>query len=782
MNAPPHSALGVQGVVGGTPATPSASGGSAVKQPTCPHCGSGSIETDAARGDAVCTDCGAVLETSLIVSDIQFEENAHGGSNAIGQFVSADQKGGGGLGLSALGGRGHISGVGRESREITLRNARNKIRALGQQLALRQDRIEMAFNFFRMALSRNLTRGRKSTHVIAACVYITCRTEGTSHMLIDFSDILQIDVYELGRTYLKLSQELCINIPAMDPCLYVMRFAHKLEFGDKTHEVSMTALRLVSRMKKDWIHFGRRPSGLCGAALLIAARLHTYNRTVGDVIKVVKVHESTLRKRLNEFGETPASQLTLDEFMNIDLDAMTEEQDPPSYKAARKRDRERLQQLEAEDGDLDEQITELERIIERELAEKRARLGGPYARLARATSPTPSNQSDTLDDEERDAEQFITEQTLGSISEIVNPEASSDSALMPPPPGSYGKCRPIESPGLGLKDTIQEYLMPSPSSSTHSSYSSMNSAKKEEALHGEADVEEELDLDGIDEDEIDSYIMSEHEIKFKTEMWLKVNAEYLKEKAEKEERERKEEEEALKEGREIKKKKKTPKKPKVNMGGNQTALEAIEKIVQEKKISTKINYEVLRSLNMSYTPMKPGGDGEADDEEDATESAHPSTPTSSSLKTTPKSASDQHPNTKSRDSNSLFGQSPITTPAAISQVLYSSGADEPPKSSGSASRKRNADDSKSSLSRTKSSKKLKPEKSKALEPEPIVETGPVEPVPLPEDEEEEFHEEEEEEEDLEPEDQILSAAELLSKHRGDDGQPDEYYGEEEDYY
>lgn len=66
-------------------------------------------------------------------------------------------------------------------------------------------------------------------------------------MLIDFSDILQIDVYELGRTYLKLAQELCINIPAMDPCLYVLRFAHKLEFHDKTHEVSMTALRLVAR-------------------------------------------------------------------------------------------------------------------------------------------------------------------------------------------------------------------------------------------------------------------------------------------------------------------------------------------------------------------------------------------------------------------------------------------------------------------------------------------------------------------------------------------------------
>lgn len=53
-------------------------------------------------------------------------------------------------------------------------------------------------------------------------------------------------------------------LPA-DPCLYIHRFAHKLELGDKTHEVSMTALRLVARMKRDWIHHGRRPAGLCGA-------------------------------------------------------------------------------------------------------------------------------------------------------------------------------------------------------------------------------------------------------------------------------------------------------------------------------------------------------------------------------------------------------------------------------------------------------------------------------------------------------------------------------------
>ena len=125
-------------------------------------------------------------------------------------------KSGGGLFNTGGGGRGlgHFqTGLIRESREITLRNARRKIEALAQQLSLRRDRIDMAFHFFKLALNKHLTRGRKSTHVIAACVYITCRTESTPHMLIDFSDILQIDVYELGRTYLRLSQALCINIP-----------------------------------------------------------------------------------------------------------------------------------------------------------------------------------------------------------------------------------------------------------------------------------------------------------------------------------------------------------------------------------------------------------------------------------------------------------------------------------------------------------------------------------------------------------------------------------------
>ncbi len=60
----------------------------------------------------------------------------------------------------------------------------------------------------------------------------------------------------------------------MDPSLYIHRFADRLGFGRAMHAVANTALRLVASMKRDWIQTGRRPSGICGASLYIAAHIH----------------------------------------------------------------------------------------------------------------------------------------------------------------------------------------------------------------------------------------------------------------------------------------------------------------------------------------------------------------------------------------------------------------------------------------------------------------------------------------------------------------------------
>jgi transcription factor IIIB subunit 2 len=50
-------------------------------------------------------------------------------------------------------------------------------------------------------------------------------------------------------------------------------------------------------MNRDWMATGRRPSGLCGAALLVSARMYEFERSLDDIVKVVKIGKTTLRKR-----------------------------------------------------------------------------------------------------------------------------------------------------------------------------------------------------------------------------------------------------------------------------------------------------------------------------------------------------------------------------------------------------------------------------------------------------------------------------------------------------
>lgn len=282
----------------------------------CNNCGSNDVEDDSDIGQMICTHCGTVLANNLDCA-VEFI-----GARPNGQFLWTNTPG---LADDML---NRIS-------EKTFRIGRQAIIHLGNQLNLNSRCIDMAINFFKMAATNNLTRRRERTHIYASCVYMSCRIEGTNHMLNDISDVLQISSSELGNSYLELRKLLSINVPLTDPCIFVMRFANKMEFGDKTHQVTMTAQRIVQRMKKDYIHTGRKLAGYCGAALIIAARVHGFNREMTDIVRIVNIQDSTLRKRLAEFGDTPSSKLTLDEFMNVDLES---EEDPPAFKRSCKRD------------------------------------------------------------------------------------------------------------------------------------------------------------------------------------------------------------------------------------------------------------------------------------------------------------------------------------------------------------------------------------------------------------------------------------------------------------
>ncbi|XP_060068926.1 transcription factor IIIB 90 kDa subunit-like [Ylistrum balloti] len=542
----------------------------------CSHCGCTDIDKDPARGDAVCTNCGSVLEDQIIVSEVQFEEHASGGSSVIGQFVSSDGMKAHSLGIS------FPRGMKRESRTVTFENGRRRIQQLGAQLKLNQHCIDTAFNFYKMAVVKQLTRGRKTAHVTAACLYLVCRTEGTPHMLLDFSDQLQINVYSLGKTYLQLSRELCLNIPAIDPCLYIQRFAHKLEFEDKTHDVSMIALRLVQRMKRDWMHTGRRPSGLCGAALLVAARMSNFNRSVKDIIKVVKVCDTTIRKRLAEFQDTPSSQLTIEEFQNIDLEA---EHDPPSFTEGKKRALQAKLNAQLEEknklNELTCEVSEIQEEIEKSLQPPKPR--GIWAAYSKPSTPSPLSLSGT--DEIEKVEKFleketlagcVDEQSLSFVGGSSNTSSESSAAIASSsscPTGPTGK-------DLGISEVVKECL-----------------TNDETPVDAADSTTGELDLAGIDDHELDMMLLSEDEVKIKTDIWMKENGEFLQAQKEKQERIAREKE-LEEQNPEKKKKKKYQKRKPLHTTPAASGEEAIVRLIQEKKISTKINYDVLNDLKV----------------------------------------------------------------------------------------------------------------------------------------------------------------------------------------
>ena len=108
-------------------------------------------------------------------------------------------------------------------------------------------------------------------------------------MLIDFSDALQVNVYTLGTCFLKFRRLLGLKLEIIDPVPYIDRFAAHMELDEKSNAVSSNALRLVGRMKRDWIVAVRRPAGICAAALLIAARAHGFSKHHQDVTRILRV-------------------------------------------------------------------------------------------------------------------------------------------------------------------------------------------------------------------------------------------------------------------------------------------------------------------------------------------------------------------------------------------------------------------------------------------------------------------------------------------------------------
>ena len=116
-------------------------------------------------------------------------------------------------------------------------------------------------------------------------------------------------------------------------------------------KVANDAVRIVQRMARDWMTPGRRPAGICGAALIVAARMSNFRRTPREMMYVVKVNPNTILKRLEEFKGVESASLTIEDFRTMWLET---DADPPSYaqnQGDTKQGKRRRRRKEVEFGD-----------------------------------------------------------------------------------------------------------------------------------------------------------------------------------------------------------------------------------------------------------------------------------------------------------------------------------------------------------------------------------------------------------------------------------------------
>lgn len=281
--------------------------------------------------DGTCQTCGRVADESNIVSEITFGETSGGAAVVQGSYLAADQGG-----VRVAGGpsfRRVAGSSASEARERTMREAKVMMQQYCHRLNINPGLADDGFRLYRVAAMNNFTQGRRIPHVAAMCLYAACRKNKSNKvMLIDLADLCKANVFTLGRNYKALLKKFPDAREGYDPIIpedLIFRFASKLEFFDDTNKVAYTAVRIAKRMQVDNMTHGRRPAGICGAALIMAARAHSYRRTVREVVYIAKITTHTLQLRMDEFANVPSAQLTIDEFHTNDF--LEETADPPKW-------------------------------------------------------------------------------------------------------------------------------------------------------------------------------------------------------------------------------------------------------------------------------------------------------------------------------------------------------------------------------------------------------------------------------------------------------------------
>ncbi|KAF4441066.1 hypothetical protein F53441_12148 [Fusarium austroafricanum] len=583
--------------------------------------------------DGTCQTCGRISDDSNIVAEVTFGESSSGAAVVHGSYIGADQ-----AGVRSMGPAFRRVG-GSEDREKSIREAKGLMQGYAQQLNVSDSLVTAGTQVFKLASSANFIQGRTLASVAAVCLYAACRAEPPCKvMLIDLADLVQMNVFKLGRIFKKLNEVVPIGNDGLIPVYpedLIWRFATKMEFHQDTAKVAEDAVRLVKRMSRDWMVMGRRPSGICGACLLMAARMHNFRRTVREVVYIVKVTNHTIQNRLQEFKVTESSRMSVEDFLKQDF--LESSHDPPSFykqsaeykkQLAAKNKKRKRPSADGEDDENEEEEDNLADRIDPRLIEGGADLSkAPVVEYRRdddgfiiphlpskiAKDPSLVNKLiENAEDEGNEGEENNV-QTLDNLVEQFGDVYDEEEAEEEPAKdGAQGSNkRKADKPQLPINEeweqdeqelegVIEEifndpltyehamaYTTAEQRARIHTVWALQQHPQKEVSMS--ADVTED---EFADDPEVNNCLLSPEEAQIKEMIWVNQNKEWL----------RKHQEKVFRKKIEAERPKQTRKRRKrARMGEGQTspassAAEAAVNVAKDRAWSKRINYDAIRNI------------------------------------------------------------------------------------------------------------------------------------------------------------------------------------------
>lgn len=557
-------------------------------------------------------------------------ENASGAVGVQGSYVAADK-----AHVSTAGSRGN-----RDSHEQTSDKAKRRIDGVAARLNIQPYIAESAHQIYKLALNNNFAKGRKSQHLVCACLYLACRKNRTPHMLMDFAEAICVNVFAIGSTYLQLLNIIPRRdddpLPRMDPALYIPRITSQLDFGPATTKIEADASRLAHRMGKDWIVQGRRPAGVAAAAVLLAARMNNFRRSKAQIVSVAKIGEETVQRRLDEFSRTNAAALSVSLFRATNIES---EADPPSFTRHRDNERKRRdliakQRQMMEAGELDESDKEMQvwaneidlAIAEAEEAAKAKESEGKSSEqtnrgtlneVQNEPTSTEPNESNVNSGEEGEEEEEEEEEEEAAVTGDLSPheervaqqaliELSQQNHILDRVPATTSETGSTSSEnGTTSETTGPVQVKKSRGAIFLENYrkhkAMILAAKAEEAEEDALPVtwaphisDDPENLEDVDDDEVEFCKLSEEEVKVKTRIWMSQNYDYII--AEEKKRLKIELDKMAGTYKEPRKRRKIKKEPQLPTVSEAAPVEQATSMIERKKVSGKLNYEKLGSV------------------------------------------------------------------------------------------------------------------------------------------------------------------------------------------